>query len=320
MKIELHSAQGLGLLAAFAKTVGSKVVRGKVSVPPAYGHGYMQGFNFNEHIRMMVRNYELNEDFAVKRTGSDQSSNMLIFNFRHIIGDAGPTGTLHTIERPSALITTQGMNAEVFVPKFSRQRSVIIMIDALYLRQLIGDDVDNPLLKNILNNKQPLLFEHLLFASLQKVADEIVHAHVPETFHNLYYRIKAEELICQLLIELVKREQAPVYPLNNADIKMLYKVKERLLKHLDRPTAIEELASHAGMSESKLKRLFKQVFGKSIFNYYQSFRMQEAARLLREERRSVSEVGYQLGFSNLSHFTKAFEAHIGAKPKKYSML
>ncbi|UZJ63155.1 helix-turn-helix domain-containing protein [Sphingobacterium sp. KU25419] len=48
--------------------------------------------------------------------------------------------------------------------------------------------------------------------------------------------------------------------------------------------------------------------------------MQEAARLLREERLSVSEVGYQLGFSNLGHFTKVFEAVIGVKPKKYSQL
>jgi len=68
------------------------------------------------------------------------------------------------------------------------------------------------------------------------------------------------------------------------------------------------------MSETKLKRLFNQVFGKSIFQYFQNFRMQEAARLLKEGL-SISEVGYQLGFSNLEHFTKVFEEVIGVKPK-----
>ena len=71
------------------------------------------------------------------------------------------------------------------------------------------------------------------------------------------------------------------------------------------------------MSPTKLKRLFKQIFGDSIFSYYQAFRMKEAARLLKEQF-SVSEVGYQLGFTNLSHFSRVFEQHTGLKPKRYS--
>jgi AraC-like DNA-binding protein len=46
--------------------------------------------------------------------------------------------------------------------------------------------------------------------------------------------------------------------------------------------------------------------------------MQEAARLLQSKQFSVSEVGYQLGFSNLSHFSRTFEKHVGMKPKKYA--
>ena len=48
--------------------------------------------------------------------------------------------------------------------------------------------------------------------------------------------------------------------------------------------------------------------------------MNEAAYLIREEKLSVSETGYRLGFSNLSHFSRIFEKHIGMKPKKYSAL
>ncbi len=47
--------------------------------------------------------------------------------------------------------------------------------------------------------------------------------------------------------------------------------------------------------------------------------MKEAARLLKENKLSVSEVGYKIGFSNLSHFSRVFEKHVGLKPKKYSM-
>jgi transcriptional regulator GlxA family with amidase domain len=88
---------------------------------------------------------------------------------------------------------------------------------------------------------------------------------------------------------------------------------------LDVPPNLDALAVMSNFSKSKLKRLFKQIFGTSIFHYYQSFRMKEAANLLREHKMSVSEVGFQMGFSNLSHFTRLFETHIGMKPKRWSM-
>jgi AraC-like DNA-binding protein len=48
-----------------------------------------------------------------------------------------------------------------------------------------------------------------------------------------------------------------------------------------------ELALQANFSKSKLTRLFTQIFGTGIFQYYQAFRMQEAARLLKANQLSV---------------------------------
>ena len=133
-----------------------------------------------------------------------------------------------------------------------------------------------------------------------------------------FYRIKAEELICRLLMELGKREEKEVCSLNIKDIQMIYRVKEHMLQQLDNSQTIENLAEFADMSPSKLKRLFKQIFGSGVFSYYQEFRIKEAARLLKEEKLSVSDVGYQLGFSNLSHFSRILKKQIGINPKKYS--
>lgn len=74
------------------------------------------------------------------------------------------------------------------------------------------------------------------------------------------------------------------------------------------------------MSLAKLQRLFKQIFGRTVFNYYQEFRINEAARLLREDRYTVSEVGYLLGFTNLSHFAAVFKKQLGVTPKHYTKM
>ena len=119
-------------------------------------------------------------------------------------------------------------------------------------------------------------------------------------------------------MELEKRNETRLYDLNSQDINTLYKVKEEILKHLEMPPVINTLADYAGMSPTKLKRLFKQIFGNSIFSYYQEFRMKEAAMLLKNEKLSVADVGYKLGFTNLSHFSRVFKAHTGLNPKQYS--
>jgi len=304
------------MLAAFAEKVGSTIENGRVEVPEEIGQGFIQGYSFDERLRMMISNYKLHQDFAISRR--NQPTNMLIFNFQHIIGSAkSQTGAKF---HPSVQITTQGLNVALFIPKNTNQNSISLSIDASYLRELVGERMSHPLVNTILENKQPLLFEELVFVPLLKVVNDIVTNKVPILLQDFYYKLKTQELICQLLILLVSRDEKKVYGLNMADIRMLYQVKERLLHNFEQAPSVAALSKFSSMSETKLKRLFNQVFGKSIFQYFQNFRMQEAARLLREERLSVSEVGYLLGFSNLGHFTKVFEEAIGVKPKRYSKL
>jgi len=72
------------------------------------------------------------------------------------------------------------------------------------------------------------------------------------------------------------------------------------------------------MAETKMRKLFRQIYGMGLYQYYQAFRIKEAAYLIKEKKLSVSQVGYQMGFTNLSHFTRVFEKETGYKPKKYS--
>ena len=126
------------------------------------------------------------------------------------------------------------------------------------------------------------------------------------------------ELLFYLFQSLSKREKSVHQKLSETDIKSIYKVRDKIVSSLDKPNSIAALKQLAGMNELKMRKIFKQVFGMGIYEYYQHFRMKEAARLLRDEKLSVSEAGYQMGFENLSHFARMFEKHIGKKPKKYS--
>ncbi len=310
--------KGVGILVPFAELLGTTVENNRVVIPPQYGKGYTASFVFNENIAMMVNNHILNKEISFKIPARSLPKEMIFFRLQNIISDPEMMSEKKAKELPSVQISTMGLNSEIVVPGNTHRAHINIIVNVNYLRELICSWEKTPVVQNILQNNQQLLFEQIVNLSLQKVADEIISENIDEPFELFFYRIKAEELICRLLMELGKREENDIYSLNIKDIQMVYKVKEHMLKRLDAPQTIEKLAEFAGMSPSKLKRLFKQIFGKGIFSYFQEFRMKEAARLLKEEKFSVSEVGYRLGFSNLSHFTRVFKEHIGMNPKQYT--
>ncbi|OKS88213.1 helix-turn-helix domain-containing protein [Mucilaginibacter polytrichastri] len=306
------------ILKKLAHLLWTDVKNRRLEIPEKFGKGYCTGYVFNEHIRMMIFNYELRENIVIENPDAGVAARTILFKFQNIIPqtDLLPAGKPLKIT-PSVLIATSSINADVVIIH-TNTATINIEVDADYLNGLFTSADKSPVLQSLLQNTRPLLFEQMMYPALQKILDEIMSDLVDENFKLFFLRVKAEELICRLLMELEKRDEKQLYALNIRDIQTIYKVKEQMLGHLAKPPVIKELAIDAGMSPSKLKRLFRQIFGNSIFNYYQEFRMKEAALLLKDEKLSVSDVGYRLGFTNLSHFSKVFAAHTGMKPKQYS--
>lgn len=320
--MEILIDDGVSLWKSFADKLNTTIdATGKIIIPAPFGKGYLQRFKFNSSLRMMIRDYELKEDLLVKRTTLQNDAAIVIFMFHNLFSSDSENHNSVTNSklRPSVQVFSGNIDAEMFFPSKTLFNSIVIGIEISYLKELLNVDHANTILDTITSQHQSFLFEELLPASIQKIAREMLQNNLPGNLTHFYYKVKAEELICLLIAELLKRENTTVAALNVDDVQTIYKIRDAMLKQLDISPNLDELASAASFSKSKFKRLFKQIFGTSPFNYYQSFRMQEAANLLRENKLSVSEVGFRLGFSNLSHFTRLFETHIGMKPKRWSM-
>jgi hypothetical protein len=66
MKISINDKQGLGILAEFARRIGARVNGRFVHIPEEKGAGYLTGFSWGGDLRMMIRNYYLNDDMSVE--------------------------------------------------------------------------------------------------------------------------------------------------------------------------------------------------------------------------------------------------------------
>lgn len=74
------------------------------------------------------------------------------------------------------------------------------------------------------------------------------------------------------------------------------------------------IALQVALSESTLKRYFKQIFGKSIYEYYLVKKMEMARKLMIEQPLTVNEAAELMGYEKASNFIDIFKKHHGCSP------
>ena len=79
----------------------------------------------------------------------------------------------------------------------------------------------------------------------------------------------------------------------------------------------EEMCELCGVSESSLRRLFREQTGKTIHDFVKDLRMTYAAHRLVTTNDPISTIGYELGYESSSYFTKTFRETFGVSPQSY---
>ena len=88
--------------------------------------------------------------------------------------------------------------------------------------------------------------------------------------------------------------------------------------HIDTHIDIEELSRDLGVSKFHMHRIFKEAFGKNIYENIKSIRLQKASNLLLSNKFStISAVANMCGYSSQSSFIKAFQERFGMSPKAW---
>ena len=97
---------------------------------------------------------------------------------------------------------------------------------------------------------------------------------------------------------------------------------ERIMKavneHLsDSDFNVEMLTGEVGISRAQLHRKMKEMTGLPVSEFIRNIRLEQAVRLLEEQKINVTQVAYTVGFSNLAHFSTVFRKQFGVSPTEY---
>ena len=87
--------------------------------------------------------------------------------------------------------------------------------------------------------------------------------------------------------------------------------------HSHQPIDLDATAQQAGLSAFHFLRLFAKVIGATPHQYLVRSRLRNAARLLADDARSITDVAYDVGFSDLSNFVRTFHRAAGVSPRDF---
>jgi AraC family transcriptional activator of pyochelin receptor len=167
--------------------------------------------------------------------------------------------------------------------------------------------------------------------------DRVYHASIPLTkqmYHAVndilacnfsggvrraFVRSKYLELLSTIYQSLADQANQRRSFCGDGDHRKIAAVASYLTSNPASKDSLADIARRVGMNRTKLVTTFKEVYGTSVEAYWRDWRLQKARDLLVNRQMSVSEVAQQVGYSEISAFTRAFSKQFGIAPKKYQM-
>lgn len=215
--------------------------------------------------------------------------------------------------------------------KFSASKSCVERVDSvdvlsfkfspIHISQFVKPRKGNEILSDdVLNFKHRSSFTKILplCGKTRVVLEGVLNHTYTDSLENIYINAQTQMLLLYSLDCMMGETELDVvnckFLANEADREKIIKAREVLIQHIGEPITIKELSRKVAINECYLKKGFKEMFGTTIFDFYQSQRMEHAKYLLYEKGLSVTEVSLLLGYSSISHFSTAFKKHTGLKP------
>ncbi|TXI32928.1 MAG: AraC family transcriptional regulator [Niabella sp.] len=148
------------------------------------------------------------------------------------------------------------------------------------------------------------------------VIEALVNHKYTGNLENIYVNAQLQMLLLYCMEWVADKCEVISCPFLNsdADREKIIQAREILIQNLDQPITIKDLSRKVAMNECYLKKGFKEMYGSTIFDFYQNQRMEHAKYLLYEKGLNVTEVSVLLGYSSISHFSTAFKKQTGLKP------
>lgn len=92
---------------------------------------------------------------------------------------------------------------------------------------------------------------------------------------------------------------------------------EWMEQHYTEPVSVADCAAAIHLNPSYLSRIFKKETGRNLVHHLQKLRIDQARKLLQQNRHNIQELAGLCGFGSVEHFHRVFVRHVGMTPARY---
>lgn len=214
-----------------------------------------------------------------------------------------------------------GSKGYINIPKQQRLQILHIHISPELLNSMLNENTDytSSNFKKILEGKQnDFLARGKMDAQVKLCVNQLINCNASGLPTKIYKEAKALELISLQLkwLYLNQRKVKGIF-FTKKERKQIHEAKEIIENSLEKSMTVPEISSLVGIGINKLNFGFKENFGYTVAGFIKEFKMQNAMRLLQTGELSVSEVAWDIGYTNVSHFSSAFKKRFHILPGRY---
>jgi signal transduction histidine kinase/ligand-binding sensor domain-containing protein/DNA-binding response OmpR family regulator len=151
-----------------------------------------------------------------------------------------------------------------------------------------------------------------------------VDDYITKPFNEIILKTRIRNILHNrmLLREKLKTDiliQPSELAVRSPDQEFLNNVAQVLDQNLDSSNlSTEFLCRELAMSQSNVYKKLKALTGMSIVEFIRDFRLKRAVQLIIQQKLSVSEACYKVGFSDRRYFSQVFKAKYGETPSQYA--
>ncbi len=271
-------------------------------------------------VHYSIRRYRQMSDWNVDDMG------MLVYHYEKNNPDANylelkfcVTGNVYCREKQTECDFCKHSESKTCIEKVNSVDVLSFSFKPSYLTQFVKGKKTMNVSDDVLAfNHQTSFSKQLPLCGKTRLAIEALLNHTyTDTLENIFVNAQTQILLLYSM-DCMMGDKLEVFNCkflaNEADRDKITKAREVLLQHIGEPLTIKALSRKVAINECYLKKGFKEMFGTTIFDFYQSQRMEHAKYLLYDKGLSVTEVSAMLGYSSISHFSTAFKKHTGIKP------
>lgn len=272
-------------------------------------------------VQYSIKRYRKQPQWSIEDTG------ILIYHVEKNNPDANHlelkfcvSGNVYCRQKQTECDYCKANNSKGCIEKVDSVDVVSFSFKPNYLTQFTNNTTDTGLTEEVLSFRHTSSFsKQLPLCGKTRTAIEALLNHTyTDTRENIFINAQTQILLLYsmdcMLGDDKETEFSCKFLQNTQDREKIIKAREVLLQHIGEPITIKALSRKVAINECYLKKGFKEIFGTTIFDFYQSQRMEHAKYLLYEKGLSVTEVSMMLGYSSISHFSTAFKKHTGIKP------